>query len=261
MSHPGDDELLAAAEGTGGAGARDHAAACTTCAARLADFRAAAAALACAAPATRRWCPPREALGDLVDGIARSVGEPLAAWTPAAVQRHLGACPTCREDARDLRALLEAPAAPLTGRVAARVVLAIRRAAADVRAAGAAALDLLETTLAPRPAPALLPVRGGEGQAAPVVVGAPFGGGELEVTLAFARGAVDLRARTTGVAPRSWRLAVSSRRGDAAELLESRSADEHGVVVVAGLEPGRYLLEAFGPQRREPDLAVDVELR
>lgn len=244
--HPADDLLLALAiDG----GAPDptvaaHAAACPACASRVGAARAVAAALRSAAPGGRTWCPPRELLGE----PAPSAGP----WAGGVLGRHLAACPFCREDARDLHALLT-PAPTLAG--------ALHRLVLAVRAAGARTLELLETTLAPQPAPVLVAIRGEAGAAAEgaVVVSVPFGGGTLEVAASATLGRVDLRARALGEAPGAWRLALSA--GDPLELVESRSADERGAVVLGGLEPGRYRLEAFGPQRQAPDLAIDLELR
>ncbi len=246
--HPADALLLALAiddDGRPDPTVAAHAAACSACASRVGAARAVAAALRSAAPGGRTWCPPRELLGE----PAPSAGP----WAGGVLGRHLAACPFCREDARDLHALLT-PAPTLSG--------ALHRLVLAVRAAGARTLELLETTLAPQPAPVLVPIRGDQAGAAPegaVVVSVPFGAGSLEVAASATLGRVDLRARALGEAPGAWRLALSA--GDPLELVESRSADERGVVVLGGLEPGRYRLEAFGPQRQAPDLAIDLVLR
>lgn len=245
--HPADGLLLALAiddDGGPDPAVAAHAAACAACASRVGAARAVAAALRSAAPAGRTWCPPRELLGE----PAPSAGP----WAGGVLGRHLAACPFCREDARDLHALLT-PAPTLSG--------ALHRLVLAVRAAGARTLELLETTLAPQPAPVLVPIRG-DASAAPdgaVVVSVPFGAGALEVAASATLGRVDLRARALGDAPGAWRLALSA--GDPLELVESRSSDDRGAVVLRGLEPGRYRLDAFGPQRQAPDVSIDLELR
>ncbi len=247
--HPGDALLMALAiedDGPADPAVAAHAASCPTCGPRVGAARAVAAALRSAAPGGRTWCPPRDLLGE---------PDPAAGpWAGGVLGRHLAACPFCREDARDLHALLTP--SPVAG-----TAEALHRLILRVRAAGAQALELLETTLSPQPAPVLVPIRG-EASATPegaVVVSVPFGAGSLEVAASAVRGRVDLRARAQGEAPGAWRLALSA--GDPLELVESRSADARGAVVLTGLEPGRYRLEAFGPQRQAPDLAIDLELR
>lgn len=248
-AHLPDDALLAAAEGDGPDDAEAHLAACAGCRERVAAYRAARAVVRCAEVPSRAWCPPREALL----GFAPDLGEPPPS---PALRAHVAACPACRDDVRDLVAL-DAPAPPLLGEVRARVTLLLERLGEAV----GRGLRLLESTLdlAPAPAPAL--ARGGEAGDAVAVV-APFAGGELEVAWVAAADGVDLRARARGDAPRTYRVDLSAPTDDGGRrLLESRSADESGELTLAGLAPGRYLLSVHGPQRSDPDLTLELELR
>lgn len=244
--HLPDDALLALADDGGD---DPHLAACPACRARVTACREALAAAAGASVPARAWCPPREAL--------LAFAPELGPAPTTALRAHVAACPACRDDVRDLLALEPAPAAaPLPAR--ARVALALERLA-DAVARG---LRLLESSLplAPAPAPAL--ARAGEGGGDAVAVAAPFGAGELELTWVAAAQGVDLRARAAGGAPPAFRLDLSAPAdGEAWALCESRSSDEAGQVTLAALAPGRYLLAAYGPQRAEPDLTLELDLR
>ncbi len=246
--HPSDADLLATAEAgrdaVAAGPAADHLAECAACRARLAAYRSAAQLLAEASPAGRAYCPPRAALIDASLSGEQALGR----------DRHLAACPLCAEDLADLRALEVEPAPGALETVRGRVVLALE-------AVTRRALQLLEATLPPVPTPALAPARGegaGSDGGPPVAVQAVFGDGALELTWSAARGAVDLRAVARGAAPRPYRLEL---RDAAGAPLESRASDEQGAVSLTDLEPGCYRLAAFGPQRAQPELEVELELR
>lgn len=268
----GGDHVGVDVAGPVGPAARSHLAGCRTCQEQVAACRAAAAVVGGASVPGRAWCPPREGLLAFAPGL----GEP----SPTdALRAHVTACPACREDVRDLLAL-DAAAAPLAGAIVDSIQARVTLVLEQLGEALGRGLRLLDSTLAPLagPAPALArgdaaDLRGG-GDA--VAVAAPFGAGELEVTWVVGAVGVDLRARARGGAPCAYRLDLSvpgpgpsgSEGGagaGAAEggwaLLESRSADEGGDVTLAGLSPGRYLLSLFGPQRRGPDLNLELELR
>lgn len=251
-AHLDDDVLLRVAEGEGDPAGRAHVDACPRCADLVRAYRAASATVTRASVPSRAWCPPRESLLAFLDEAA----PPL--------RTHVAACPACRDDVRDLRALaLEPEAEPasvttIAAAVRARVVLALDAVARGLR--------LLESTLPLGPEPVPVVARGGGAStptsSAPLVVVAPFGGGDLEVTWAVTRDGVDLRTRARGGAPLAYRVALSiGHQGSPDELWESRSADERGQVSLAGLEPGRYVLAVFGPQHRDPDLVLEVDLR
>ncbi len=264
-AHLPDNVLLALAEEAASEpDARAHLSACRGCRAQVDAYRAAAAAVRCAQVPARAWCPPREGLL----AFAADLGE--APPSPA-LRAHVAACPACRDDVRDLLAL-EVEPAPLLETLRARVTLLVEQLGETL----GRGLRLLESTLTPAPLPAPALARG----AAParsdaVAVVAPLPRGELEVTWVAAADGIDLRARARGDAPRTYRLDLSTpapaSEPASAEvaaptpatwrLLESRSADEAGDVTLAGLTPGRYLLTVFGPQRSEPDLTLELELR
>ncbi|MEZ6184853.1 MAG: hypothetical protein R3F62_07570 [Planctomycetota bacterium] len=199
-----------------------------------AEFDAAAweRALAPLAPLERALCPPREEL-------AR---EPL----PAALRRHVQACPGCRDDLRDLAALL-APQ-PATAGLAVRLRLWVDRVRRRVEA-----LD--PGGLLPAPAPALAALRGddaGRGGARLI----PFGDGALKLSYLPAPAGVDLELVAEGGAPREFR-ALLGPVGQPA--WEGRTAVE-GAVRLSGLAAGSYALEVLGPGARDPEVRLTLDL-
>jgi hypothetical protein len=250
--HPDDAALLAALEETGDVGGvAGHLAGCARCRGLVDAARTAATLVAAARVPDRAWCPPREAL------LAFAEAAP-----PPRLRQHVAACPACRDDVRDLLALDAAPA-PAIAPAAAPAATLVARVVLALGALAGEAVRLVESTLPLGPTPALAAVRGPAAPGAPpVVVVASFGPGELEVAWGPAPGGADLRIRARGGAPRGYRVALSARReGAPDELWESRSSDEEGQVTLAALAPGRYALAVFGPQRQEPDLVVEVDLR
>jgi hypothetical protein len=261
-AHPAEDALLHLAEGDGDVDAAlaAHVFACAECRARVAAVRAMGLVLESAAVPSRVWCPPRDELLRFAPDAVRPEGDPAPT---ARLRAHVAACPACRDEVRDLLALELAPDAPSPLAVAVagarqRVVLLLD----ELRELG---LRLLESTLPQGEVPVPVLARGsaqpGPGEP-PVVVTAAFGAGELEVAWGASSTGVDLRTRSRGAGSRAYRVALSTRRPDGGEeLWESRSSDEDGAVTLTGLRPGLYTLAVFGPQRRDADLIVEVELR
>lgn len=245
--HPEAHELLALAERADDdaappARAAAHVAACPECREQLALYRGAARLVREAAPSSRAYCPSRAELS----------AEDLAPPRAAARARHLAACPLCAEDLADWRALEAAPAPSLLApTLGGRVVLLLD--------AAARALRLLEASFPPLPSATPALVRG-EAPAAASAAGvrAPFGEGALELSWTAAGAGVHLRARAAEGAPVPYR--VELRDPDGAPL-ESRASDEAGVVSLSDLAPGAYRLLAYGPQRSEPELELELELR
>lgn len=257
-THPDEDALLRLAEGEHDPATSSHVAACASCGQRVAAARAMGLVLTRAAVPARAWCPPRDELLRFAPALVQLEAEPAPT---ARLRAHVAACPACREEVRDLLALDPAPdllPSPLAVAVAGarqRVVLLLD----ELRALG---LRLLESTLPLGEAVPVLARGAPQTSGAPVVVVAPLGAGELEVAWVAAGAGVDLRTRARGAAPRAYRVALSTRQADGKdELWESRSSDEEGAVTLTGLSPGAYTLAVFGPQRREADLIVEVELR
>jgi hypothetical protein len=236
--HPSDEGLYALAEGTSQE-AHDHVQGCGECRERVEAYRGAAAALACASPLSRQYCPPRETLYERAS---------LAASDATRLQRHLDACPLCRADVRDLTALETAP-----GLVA--VVRAELRLLAEL---GKGVLEVVESSLPSLPTPALATARGDSEAAVGIQVEAPFGGGTLVLGWAASERGVDLRAEVRGEATPAFRLELGPAGTDS-EVWESRVA-EAGVVSLRGIAPGRYTVRVYGPRSSEPELALDVEL-
>lgn len=212
-------------------------------------YREAARVLRGAAPAARRWCPPR---GELVLAAAE-LGRERAGRRDA----HVAACPLCRDDLRDLGALEAEPSPSLVARLRATLRLVVDEAARAVR--------VIDASLPGAPAPALAPVRGA-GADPLAVVAAPFGDGSLEVAWVAAGRGADLRTRATGGAPTEYRVDLGPAPPDPdapdaePEVWESRASDPAGAVALAGLEPGRYRLAVYAPSQREPALEVVVDL-
>ena len=184
-------------------------------------------------PLSRELCPPRE-------DLAR---DPL----PAGLRRHVQACPGCRDDLRDLAALLVADPAP-TG-LAGRLALWIDRAKRLV--------EVLDPGgLLPAPAPAPIPVRGdgsgGQGGASLI----PFGDGALKLTYVPSAAGLDLELRAEGAAPAEFRALV----GPVGEpAWEGRTA-EAGALRIEGLAPGTYGLQVLAPGSRDPDVELTLDL-
>lgn len=256
-THPDEDALLRLAEGEDEAATAAHVAACASCGERVAAVRAMGLVLTSAAVPSRVWCPPRDELLRFAPDAVRTEGDPAPT---ARLRAHVAACPACRDEVRDLLALELTPDAPSPLAVAVagarqRVVLLLD----ELREMG---LRLLESTLPPGEVPVPVLARGSGHGEPPVVVTAAFGAGELEVAWGATGAGVDLRTRSRGAGPRAYRVALSTRRPDGGEeLWESRSSDEDGAVTLTGLRPGLYTLAVFGPQRRDADLIVEVELR
>ena len=207
--------------------------------AELQAFEQSARLLAEASPLSRSYCPSRE---DLIAPVAA-----LGVTLGLARERHVTACPLCRSDLADYRELCEVPVGALES-LRAQVSILWDRAGA--------ALRLLESGLAPAPAPALAL----RGDAAPSVLAlrAALGAGELRLTWAPGADGLDLLAEASGGAPLAYRLDLSS----AGALVESRSADAAGRVRLLGLAPGSYQLEVALalPEGGEPALVVDLAL-
>lgn len=242
--HPDDAALLSLSE-SGGTSA--HLAGCAACRARVEAARAAAGWLRGAAPGTRAFCPPRPLL---------ATREELDPRQRARLDAHAAACPACRAELADLAALLEPPAPSHVG-----VLETLRLRLVLTLDAARRGLELLESQLLPLPVPALVPVRGGEaGPAAGVGALAPFGGGALELLWVTGADGIDLQARASGAAPKSFRLELGPQ-DDPAAVWESRSADPAGVVRLDALAPGAYWLRAYVPQEATPGLEIALELR
>lgn len=248
--HPDDAALLALSE-SGGTSA--HLAGCAACRARVEAARAAASWVRGAAPGTRAFCPPRPLL---------ATREELDPGQRARLDAHAAACPACRAELADFAALL-APAPSTPAPTGAGLLETLRLRLVLSLDAARRGLELLESQLLPLPVPALVPVRGGEAGPTPAAgVGAlaPFGGGALELLWVTGADGIDLQARASGAAPKSFRLELGPQ-DDPAAVWESRSADEGGVVRLDGLAPGAYWLRAYVPQEANPGLELAVELR
>ena len=240
MTHPSDEQLHAFAEGISQE-AHDHLRGCDACRARVEAYRGAAAALTCASPLSRAYCPPRETLFEAY--------APEAAAAPAArLQSHLDACPLCRADVRDLRALEAAPGL-------AAVVRAELRLLAQL---GRGALEVVESSLPTQPLPQPALARGETAAGAGVELRAPFDGGELVLRWAASPRGVDLQAEAAAGAPEAFRLTLGPATGEA--VWESRVA-EAGQVVLADLAAGRYRLQVFGPRASEPEVELELDLQ
>ncbi|MGE0706764.1 MAG: hypothetical protein AB7N76_06125 [Planctomycetota bacterium] len=210
-------------------------------AADLAAYRAAEGVLRGASPLRREFCPSRE---DLV-APQRVLGQTLS----AARERHLAACPLCRDDLADHAALTAL--APSGGALLlARLSLALE--------AGRDLLRLVESSLSPAAPVALAPARGGEAAAAGLAQRAAWGAGELRFEWAPVRGAVDLAVAASAEGPRPFRVDLFPPDGGG--LIESRSSDDEGVARLSGLAPGEYLLRVCGPHEGGPVLEVELEL-
>jgi len=215
-------------------------------------FHKVAEYLASASPLARTFCPTPPVL------VKR---ESLDFAQRDRLDAHLEACPACREDLADLKALTVEPAPDLLTTLKAKLVLGLT--------AASQALQILETNLGLGSSPALAPARGAvSAEAGPAVVCVPFGAGELELSWVAARGEVDLQARAIGGAPLAFRVALAPKgaeeaagEGEGAGVWESRSSDEQGVVALSGLAGGDYTLSAYGPQRRLPDIEVELSLK
>ncbi|RMG08837.1 MAG: hypothetical protein D6731_20955 [Planctomycetota bacterium] len=212
-------------------------------------YREAARILAAASPLARATCPSAEDL--LADP-----GE-LGAERAQARERHLAACPACRDDLRDFEAL--AAVAPAVAPAAARAVAAVRQVLVVGLDAAARALQVLESSLAPAPEPVLPAVRAREVAPQPALTRrAPFGAGVLELRLQRTARGVDLEARAAEGAPPGYRLLLRGREG---EPLEVRAADAEGVVRLGALGEGAYELEVEPAEAEVPPLRVALELR
>ena len=204
----------------------------------LAAYEQGARLLGEASPLTRSYCPSRE---DLI-APAAALGVTLG----LARERHLSACPLCRSDLADYRDLCEVPDGAFTT-LRARVAILWDRAGA--------ALRLLESGLAPAPAP-VLALRSEESPRA-LALRAALGAGEVVLTWAPGSEGIDLLAEARGEAPSAYRLDLTLEGA----LVESRSADAGGRVRLLGLAPGSYRLALVLPAGGAPALALEVELR
>ncbi|MCA8926330.1 MAG: hypothetical protein KDD82_31270 [Planctomycetes bacterium] len=184
-------------------------------------------------PLARQLCPPREEL-------AR---DPL----PAELRRHVQACPGCRDDLRDLAALLVGDPAPVG--LVTRIRLWIDRARRLVE-------ELDPGGLLPAPPPLAVAVRG-EG---PPAQGAarliPFGGGALKLSYMPTPAGIDLELSAQGGAPAEFRALLGPSGKPA---WEGRTALD-GALRITGLEPGTYGLQVLAPGSRDPDVELTLEL-
>jgi len=215
----------------------------------LLAFQASARLLANASPLSRAYCPsPQELI---------ATDKALGGEKADRRQNHIAACPLCRDDLADYRALQVIPE-PALSALKGKIVLGLRAA----KEAVAQALELIETTLTPV-AGNPVAVRGAAEAVAPVVLQVPFGEGELELTWQGDAEGIDLQVRAIGRAPIAYRLALAPRAEDegwSAGVWENRTADDSGRASVGGLAAGEYVLTVYGPQRRQPDVEVELTL-
>jgi hypothetical protein len=212
-----------------------------------AAYRVSLRVLRAASPLNRKACPSPQAL----------IGDDLPREGAARRDAHVAACPACREDLADFAAVETEPAPSgalaLAGSVAAAVQakLVLGLSLADK------ALQLIESTLTPLPAPALAPARG-DAAGAGLAMAIPFVEGTLELEWALTGEGASLACRATGGAPLVHRVVLADPSG---AILESRTADEQGVTRLSAVPPGDYLLRAYAPRSADPALQVELSLR
>jgi hypothetical protein len=231
--HPPEDALAAFAEADPGAGdgaTREHVASCAACQGRIAGYGATLSVLERFSPLGRRLCPEPTLLAASVDGT-------LARGESAALDRHLAACPLCREDRADLEALLQpGPLAVLVRWLEGK-------------------LTLVENTLgalAPSPAPVL--ARGEAGRET-IVIARELPGARLEVALVPARAGVDAQVSLRSASGALPRFRVELARGGA--LVEGREGAT-GTVVLDGLTVGRWELVVFPEAGPACEIALEI---